>query len=98
MNLFASHGILHQKFMVYTPQQNGVVEKKHRHLLDTARALRLHANFPKKFWGDCILAATYLINRMPMKILAWKTPFELLHGQVLIIVIVGLLVVYVMLQ
>ncbi|GKB73377.1 NSP-interacting kinase 1-like protein, partial [Tanacetum coccineum] len=57
--LFNSLGIVHQRSMVYTPQQNGVVERKHRHLLDTVRALKLHANLPNKFWGDCILAATY---------------------------------------
>lgn len=68
--------------MVYTPQQNGVVERKHRHLLETARALKLHANFPNCFWGNCILAATYIINKMPMKILYWKSPFEVLYGKV----------------
>ncbi|GKA19576.1 retrovirus-related pol polyprotein from transposon TNT 1-94 [Tanacetum coccineum] len=45
-SLFQSKGILHQKSMVYTPQQNGRVERKHRHLLDTARTIRLHANLP----------------------------------------------------
>ncbi|GJX94425.1 retrovirus-related pol polyprotein from transposon TNT 1-94 [Tanacetum coccineum] len=79
--LFNSKGIVHQKLMVYTPQQNGVVERKHRHLLETARSLRVHANLPMKFWGECILAATYLINKMPMKKLQWKSPFEVLFGK-----------------
>ena len=48
-------GIVHQKSMVYTPQQNAIVERKHRHLLDTARALKFHASLPNKFWGGmCI--------------------------------------------
>ncbi|GJS73702.1 retrovirus-related pol polyprotein from transposon TNT 1-94 [Tanacetum coccineum] len=80
LQFLTSKGIFHQKSMAYTPQQNGVVERKHRHLLETARALRIHASLPKKFWGDCILAATYLINKMPMKQLSWKSPFEVLHG------------------
>ncbi|GJX27564.1 retrovirus-related pol polyprotein from transposon TNT 1-94 [Tanacetum coccineum] len=74
-------GILHQKSITYTPQQNRVVERKHRHLLDTARSIRLHANVPIKFWGDCVLAATYLINKMPMKKLKWKSPYEVLHNK-----------------
>ncbi|KAK9714485.1 hypothetical protein RND81_06G097900 [Saponaria officinalis] len=45
------------------------VERKHRHLLETARSLRFHANLPIKFWGKCILTATYLINKMPTKLL-----------------------------
>lgn len=66
--------------MTHTPQQNGIVERKHKHLLETSRSLHIHANFPQTFWGDCILAATYLINKMPIAILNWKTPFEILHG------------------
>nr|GEY07577.1 hypothetical protein CTI12_AA091260 [Tanacetum cinerariifolium] len=70
---------LHQKSVAYTPQQNGRVERMHRHLLDIAKALRLQANLPLKFSGDCILSATYLINKMPVKILDWKSPYESLY-------------------
>ncbi|GKA61310.1 retrovirus-related pol polyprotein from transposon TNT 1-94 [Tanacetum coccineum] len=80
-SLFMTKGVLHQRSMAYTPQQNGVVERKHRHLLDTVKAIRLHANLSIKFWGDCVLAATYLINKMPMEILEWKSPYEKLFGQ-----------------
>lgn len=61
-NLFAHKGIIHQKSAPSVPQQNGRVERKHRHLLETARAMRFQSNLPKKFWGDCILAATYVAN------------------------------------
>ncbi|GJS00902.1 retrovirus-related pol polyprotein from transposon TNT 1-94 [Tanacetum coccineum] len=79
-SLFQSKGILHQKSMVYTPQQNG----RERESIDTARTIRLHADLPIKFWGDCILVATYLINKMPMEVLSWKTPFEKLFGTLLV--------------
>jgi len=66
--------------MVKTPQQNRVVERKHRHLLDTARAIRIHASFPKHFWCEFVLAATHIINKLPMDNLGWKSPFEVLCG------------------
>jgi len=81
LSLFGLKGILHQRSIVKTPQQNGVVERKHRHLLDTARAIRFQAGFPKYFWGECILAATHIINKLPMANLQWKSPFEVLYGQ-----------------
>lgn len=79
-NFFFSLGIIHQTSCVYTPQQNGIVECKHKHLLAIARSLLFQAHLPQKFWGESILTATYLINRMPTPILDWKTPFEMLHN------------------
>ena len=60
LNLFGARGILHQKSIVKTPQQNGVVERKHRHLLDTARALRFQAGFPKHF-GESVYLLPHIL-------------------------------------
>lgn len=45
-----------------------------------ACALRFQSTLPKHFWEECVLAASYLINCTPYKILKGKTPFELLYG------------------
>ncbi|GJT67251.1 retrovirus-related pol polyprotein from transposon TNT 1-94 [Tanacetum coccineum] len=69
---------------VDNPQQNRRVEKKHRHILDTARALKFHAKLPLKFWGDRDTTTTYLINRMPSYVIGNVTPSEIPLKQKLI--------------
>lgn len=54
------------------------MERKYRHLLNYARAFRFHAHLPLQFWGDCLLIATYLINRTPTPVLNNKSPYEIL--------------------
>ena len=45
-SFMTSHEILHQSSCPHTPQQNGIAERKSRHLVETARTLLLHANVP----------------------------------------------------
>src|SRR5947208_12523200 len=44
------------------PAQNGVVERKNRHLMEVARALIFQMNMPKYLWSDAVLTASHLIN------------------------------------
>ena len=60
LNTFClNQGIIHISSCVYTPQQNGVAERKNRHLLEVARSLMLSTHVPKQFWGEVILTTTY---------------------------------------
>ncbi|XP_052484519.1 uncharacterized protein LOC128039853 [Gossypium raimondii] len=73
-------GIKHQLTNVYTPQQNGVNERKNRSLMDMARCLLFEKNLPKTLWAEVVNTAVYLQNRLPTKALAQKTLFEAWFG------------------
>lgn len=72
--VFLEKGIVHHSFCNNTPQQNGVEERKNKHLLEVARSLMFTTKVLKYLWGDAILTATYLINRMPSRVLKFQTP------------------------
>ncbi|KAI3817353.1 hypothetical protein L1987_11143 [Smallanthus sonchifolius] len=80
-DFYNEQGIVLETTCPHTPQQNGVVERKHRHLLETTRALRFEENLPKKFWGECVMTTAFIINRLPSKTIDNKTPFEIVFQQ-----------------
>ncbi|KAJ9672812.1 hypothetical protein PVL29_026160 [Vitis rotundifolia] len=75
------NGILHQTFCVDTPSQNGIAERKNRHLLQTALALMFQMKVPKQFCADAVSTACFLINRMPTVVLKGDIPYKVIHPQ-----------------
>nr|KYP62136.1 Retrovirus-related Pol polyprotein from transposon TNT 1-94 [Cajanus cajan] len=76
LNFLSHNGIVHELTCVNTPQQNGVAERKNRHLLEVTRALLFQMFVPKNYWGEAVLTATYLINKLPTRILNGISPIE----------------------
>ena len=77
---YSEKGNVHQTSCVGTLQQNARVERKHRHILNVARALRFHANMSLELWSECVLTAAYLIKSTPTPLLKGKIPYECLFG------------------
>ncbi|PKI38709.1 hypothetical protein CRG98_040900 [Punica granatum] len=80
-DFFSMHGIVHQTSCTDTSQQNGRVERKHRHILNVARAFMFQASLPTRFWGECVSTAVHLINITPSSLLDNKSPHEVLFGK-----------------
>lgn len=78
VDFFRQKGIVHQTSCTYTPQQNSSVERKHGHLLSTAKSLRFQARLLECFQGECVLHATYIINRLPSAAINNQIPYQVL--------------------
>jgi transposase InsO family protein len=73
--------IKHESSSPYTPQQNGVVERKNRTLLDMARTMLDKYKTPDRFWVEATNTASYSINRLYLHRILKKTSYELLTGK-----------------
>jgi hypothetical protein len=74
-------GIKHEFSSPYTPQQNGVVERKNRTLLDMARTMLDEYKTPDRFWAEAINTAYYSINRLYLHRILKMTSYELLTSK-----------------
>jgi len=70
-------GVHHQLTIPYTPEQNGVSERKNRTVMEMARSMLFEKKMPKKFWGEAVNTAVYLLNRLPTRAVKEKTPIEM---------------------
>jgi hypothetical protein len=73
-------GIKHEFSAPYTPQQNGVVERKNRTLIDMARTMLGEYKTPERFWSEAVNTACHAINRLYLHHVLKKTSYELLTG------------------
>ncbi|CAN1339431.1 Retrovirus-related Pol polyprotein from transposon TNT 1-94 [Linum perenne] len=76
-----SLGIVHTFSAPRTPQQNGVVERKNRALLDLSRTMLLDHQTPKHFWAEAVSTACYVLNRTLIRKPMNKTPYELIKSK-----------------
>jgi len=74
-------GMKHFTTKPYTPQQNGVVERRNRTAVEMARCLLKSKGVPEEFWGEAVSTAVYLLNRAPTKSLQVRTPYEAWHNR-----------------
>lgn len=74
-------GIQHRLSCPHTPQQNGLAERKHRHIANMTRTLLAAASAPLTLWVEAALTSVHLINLLPISTLQWSTPYTFLFGR-----------------
>ena len=65
--------------MFGSPDQNGVIERRNRTLMDMVRSMRSNTKLPQYLWSEALKMTLYIFNRVPTKVVP-KTPFELFRG------------------
>jgi len=72
-------GIIAQYTISGTPQQNDVVERRNKRLIDMVRSMITNSNLPLNLWNEALKTVVYILNRVPSKVIP-KTPFEIWNG------------------
>jgi len=78
-NFLTTKGIYHRLTCPHTSQQNGIAERKHRHIQEMGLTFLTQSSLSPQYWVDAFLTSVFLINRLPSKVLDNKTPYFLLH-------------------
>ncbi|GJS27493.1 retrovirus-related pol polyprotein from transposon TNT 1-94 [Tanacetum coccineum] len=74
-------GIMQQFSIARTPQQNGVVERRNRTLVEAARTMLIFSRLPEFLWAEAVATACFTQNRSIINTRHNKTPYELLRGR-----------------
>ncbi|GJV98963.1 zinc finger, CCHC-type containing protein [Tanacetum coccineum] len=82
MDHLKDHGIIAHRTPPYTPQHNGVSERRNRTLLDMVQSMMSQTTLPKSFWDYALETAARILNMVPTKKVE-KTSYEIWHGQAL---------------
>ena len=75
------HGIKKQFTTSYTPQKNGVAERKNRTIMEMARSMLKGKNLPNEYWAEAVACAVYILNRSPTKIVKNMIPQQEWSGK-----------------
>ncbi|GKB19637.1 retrovirus-related pol polyprotein from transposon TNT 1-94 [Tanacetum coccineum] len=76
-----AQGITHNFSAPCTPQSNGVVERKNRTLQEMSRTMLNEQSIPQKFWCNVVDTSTYILNRILIRPILGKTPYEIFRGR-----------------
>ncbi|GJZ55699.1 retrovirus-related pol polyprotein from transposon TNT 1-94 [Tanacetum coccineum] len=74
-------GISHETSVARSPQQNGVIKRRNRTLIEAARTMLIYAKAPLFLWAEAVATACYTQNRSIIRLRHGKTPYELLHDK-----------------
>ncbi|GJT74320.1 retrovirus-related pol polyprotein from transposon TNT 1-94 [Tanacetum coccineum] len=78
---YESVSIFHKKSVPRTPQQNGIVERRNRTLIEAARTMLIFSKAPMFLWAEAVATACYTQNRSLIHTHQLKTPYELVHNK-----------------
>jgi hypothetical protein len=77
----SERGIKRHLTAPYSPQQNGVVERRNQSVLAMARSMMKAKAVPARLWGEAVMTAVFLLNRASTRSLVGRTPYEAWHGE-----------------
>jgi transposase InsO family protein len=74
------HSVQRHLTAPYTPEQNGVVERRNQSVLGMARSMLKAMSMSSWFWGEVVITAVFILNRSPTQSVDEMTPYDVWHG------------------